>query len=90
MNRAYNQAQKLGAEIFISKGIRLICECKPNIIEVENISQITARTIVIAMVAEYRKPQLKNLSRFEGQGVYYVTTLVEAQFCDGGEMIAVG
>ncbi len=88
--RAYIQAQKFGAEILISKGMRLICERKPYIIEVENGAQIPARTIMIATGAEYRRPTLKNLSRFEGLGIYYATTLVEAQSCDGGEVIVVG
>ena len=88
--RAYIQAQKFGAEILISKCTRLICERKPYIIEVENGSRIPARTIVIATGAEYRRPPLKNLSRFEGLGIYYATTLVDAQNCDGGEAIVVG
>ena len=88
--RAYIQAQKFGAEILISKGTRLICEHKPYIIEVENGALIPARTIVIATGAEYRRPPLKNLSRFEGLGIYYATTLVDAQYCDGGEAIVVG
>lgn len=45
---------------------------------------------MIATGAEYRRPSLKNLSRFEGLGIYYATTLVDAQSCDGGEAIVVG
>jgi thioredoxin reductase (NADPH) len=88
--RAYLQAQKFGAEILISKCTRLICETKPYIIELENGARIPARTIVIATGAEYRKLPLKNLSRFEGLGVCYATTLVDAQNCKGGEAIVVG
>jgi thioredoxin reductase (NADPH) len=88
--RAYIQAQKFGAEILIAKGIRLICDRKPYIVQVENGSRIPARTIVIATGAEYRRPPLKNLSRFEGLGIYYATTLVDAQSCDGGEAIVIG
>src|SRR4051794_2690188 len=89
-SRAYIQAQKFGAEILISKCTRLICETKPYIIELENGARIPARTIVIATGAEYRKLPLKNLSRFEGLGVCYATTLVDAQNCKGGEAIVVG
>ena len=88
--RAYLQAQKFGAEILIAKGTRLVCEHKPYIVEVENGARIPARTIMIATGAEYRRPPLKNLSRFEGLGIYYATTLVDAQSCDGGEVIVVG
>ena len=45
---------------------------------------------MIATGAQYRRPPLKNLSRFEGLGIYYATTLVEAQSCDGGEAIVIG
>jgi thioredoxin reductase (NADPH) len=45
---------------------------------------------VIATGAEYRRPQLKNLSHFECAGVYYGATFVEAQLCDGEEVIVVG
>ncbi len=88
--RAYHQAQKFGAQILISKGIRLLCNRKPYIVELENGAQIPTRTIVVATGAEYRKPQLKNLSRFEGAGVYYGATFMEAQLCSGEEVIVVG
>src|SRR3954452_19246927 len=79
--RAYLQAQKFGADILIAKCIRLVCEQKPYIIEVANGARIPARNIVIATGVEYRRPSLKNLSHFEGLGIYYATTLVDAQNC---------
>jgi thioredoxin reductase (NADPH) len=88
--RAYNQAQKFGAQLLISKGTRLACESKPYVVEVENGARIPTRTIVIATGAEYRRPPFKNLSRFEGAGVYYGATFVEAQLCGGEEVIVVG
>ena len=88
--RAYNQAQKFGADILIAKATRLICDRKPYLVEVENGSRISARTIMIATGAEYRRPPCKNLLRFEGAGVYYGATFVEAQLCGGEEVIVVG
>ena len=88
--RAYNQAQKFGAQMLIAKGTRLACDRKPYVVEVENGARIPARTIVIATGAEYRRPPLENLSRFEGAGVYYGATFVEAQSCGGEEVIVVG
>jgi thioredoxin reductase (NADPH) len=88
--RAYTQAQKFGAQMLIAKGTRLACDSKPYIVEVENGARIPARTIVIATGAEYRRPSLENLSRFEGTGVYYGATYVEAQSCGGEEVIVVG
>jgi thioredoxin reductase (NADPH) len=68
--RAYHQAQKFGAVMRIVKATRLVCDHKPYVVEVENGARIPAHTVVIATGAEYRRPQLKNLSRFEGAGVY--------------------
>jgi thioredoxin reductase (NADPH) len=88
--RAYNQAQKFGAQVLIAKGTRLACDHKPYVVEVENGARIPARTIVIATGAEYRRPPLENLLHFEGAGVYYGATFVEAQLCSGEEVIVVG
>ena len=88
--RAYFQAQKFGAEILITKGTKLLCDRKPYVVEVENGARIPARAVVIATGADYRKPQSKNLPRFEGAGVYYAATFMEAQLCQGEEVIVVG
>jgi thioredoxin reductase (NADPH) len=88
--RAYLQAQKFGAHMLIAKATRLICDRKPYVIELENGTRISTRTIVIATGAQYRKLPLENLSRFEGAGIYYGATFVEAQLCGGEEVIVVG
>ena len=88
--RDYLQAQKFGADILIARATRLICEHKPYVVEVENGARIPARTVVMTTGAEYRRPPCKNLPRFEGAGVYYGATFVEAQLCCGEEVIVVG
>jgi thioredoxin reductase (NADPH) len=88
--RAYSQTQKFGAQVLIAKGTRLACDRKPYVVEVENGARIQTRTIVIATGAEYRRLPLENLSRFEGAGVYYGATFVEAQSCSGEEVIVIG
>ena len=49
-----------------------------------------ARAVIIATGAEYRTLPIENLSQFEGSGVYYGATFVEAQLCGGEEVIVVG
>jgi thioredoxin reductase (NADPH) len=88
--RAYLQAQKFGADILVAKATRLICDRKPYVVELENGARISTRTVVIATGAQYRKLPLENLSHFEGAGVYYGATFVEAQLCGGEEVIVVG
>jgi thioredoxin reductase (NADPH) len=87
--RAYIQAQKFGAEILIAKATRLMCDRKPYVIEVESGVRISARTLMIATGAQYRRLPLQNLSRFEGAGVYYGATFVEAQLCGREEDVIV-
>lgn len=89
--RAYTQAQKFGAQLLIAKGARrILCEKKPYALETEDGSRILARTVVIATGAEYRKLSVPNLSQFEGAGVYYGATFMEAQLCAGEEVVVVG
>jgi thioredoxin reductase (NADPH) len=76
--------------MLIARGTRLSCERKPYVVEVETGARIPARTVVIATGAEYRKPPLESLLRFEGTGFYYGATFVEAQLCTGEEVIVVG
>jgi thioredoxin reductase (NADPH) len=88
--RAYAQAQKFGAQMLLANATRLICTQIPYVVELENGTRIPSRAIVIATGARYRKLALENLSRFEGVGVYYGATFVEAQLCSGEEVVVVG
>jgi thioredoxin reductase (NADPH) len=89
--RAYTQAQKFGAQLMIAKGAKqLACDRKPYAIEIENGQRVPARAVIIATGAEYRKLPLENVSQFEGAGVYYGATFIEARLCRGQEVIVVG
>jgi thioredoxin reductase (NADPH) len=89
-SRAYLQAEKFGAHMLVARAARLSCDSKPYVVELENGTRISTRTVLIATGAQYRKLPLENLSRFEGAGVYYGATFVEAQLCGGEEVIVVG
>jgi thioredoxin reductase (NADPH) len=89
--RAYAQAQKFGADIMIATGAtKLACERQPYSVDVGEGTRVSSRSLIIATGAEYRKPQLERLSRFEGAGVYYAATPMEAQLCVGDDVIVVG
>jgi thioredoxin reductase (NADPH) len=89
--RAYNQAEKFGAQLMIATGAQqLACKNKPYAIDVGNGSKVSGRTVVIATGAEYRRLPLANLSQFEGAGVYYGATFIESQLCRDAEVIVVG
>ena len=89
--RAYAQAQKFGAQMLIAKDAKgLACDRRPYAVLIGDGESVPARTVVIASGAQYRKLQLENLSQFEGAGVYYGATHLEAQLCGGEEVIVVG
>jgi thioredoxin reductase (NADPH) len=90
--RAYAQAQKFGASVMIAKGaVGLTCEPKCHGVRLGDGAIISARTVIIATGARYRKPPLANIAEFEGAGVYYNATFMEeAQLGDGDEVIVVG
>jgi thioredoxin reductase (NADPH) len=89
--RAYTQAQKFGAQIMIAKcAKRLTCDRKPYAIELDDGKTVSARAMVIASGAVYRKLSIENASRFEGAGIYYGATFVESQLCGNEEVIVVG
>jgi thioredoxin reductase (NADPH) len=90
-SRAYNQAQKFGAQIMIAKGAReLACARRPYAIRIDDQLLVPARTVIIASGAAYRRLDVADLSRFEGAGVYYGATFIEAQLCRGDEVVVVG
>ncbi|HVQ36831.1 MAG TPA: FAD-dependent oxidoreductase [Pyrinomonadaceae bacterium] len=89
--RAFTQAQKFGAQVLIAKDAKgLTCDRKPYAIQIDDGQHIPARAVVIATGAQYRRLPLDNLSQFEGAGVYYAATHLEAQLCGGEEVIVVG
>jgi thioredoxin reductase (NADPH) len=89
--RAFTQAEKFGAQVVIAKSAaRLDCDNKPYAVETDDSLRVAARTVIIATGAAYRKPAVENLPRFEGNGVYYAATFMEAQLCRGEEVIVVG
>ena len=89
--RAITQAQKFGAKMMVARSVvKLHCEQRPYRVELDDGSSLAARAIVIATGAQYKKPALENLKKFEGLGVYYGATYIEAQLCGNEEVIVVG
>jgi thioredoxin reductase (NADPH) len=89
--RALTQAQKFGAQMYVARTIvKLNCDQRPYRLFLDDGSVLSARTIVIATGAQYNKPAIPNLKKFEGLGVYYGATYIESQLCGGDEVIVVG
>lgn len=95
MARAATQAQKFGAELAIPLQVeRLECSphpgCQPVRLHLSNGQSARARGVVIASGARYRKPAIAGLDRFEGAGVSYWASPVEAKLCAGETVALVG
>jgi thioredoxin reductase (NADPH) len=91
--RAFNQAQKFGAEIALPlEVVRLVCDPSGETpqLELSNGAIVRARTVVIASGARYRRPDIANLADFEGAGISYWASPVEARLCAGEEVALVG
>jgi thioredoxin reductase (NADPH) len=89
--RAFVQAQKFGAHIGIPCEVKaLYCEKQPPVVELADGRRIAARTVVIASGAEYRRPAVEDLERFERHGVYYWATPLEAKLCRKEPVLLVG
>ena len=70
--------------------VRLECARRPYKVVLDNGVALVARSVVIATGAQYNKPRIANLAIFEGQGVYYGATYMEAQLCGDDDIIVVG
>jgi thioredoxin reductase (NADPH) len=91
--RAFNQAQKFGVEMAIPcEVMRLDCRKADGffVLEREGEQPIRARSVVIATGARYRRPVVADLQSYEGKGVWYWASPIEAKLCSGQDVIIVG
>jgi thioredoxin reductase (NADPH) len=89
--RAFTQAEKFGAQVAITRSAaKLLCETKPYAVQLSNGETVRARAVVIASGVRYRKLALENIARFEGAGISYAATKMEATYCENEVAIIVG
>jgi len=89
--RAHIQAQKFGARISVSHEVmKLDCSSHPYRLVLDDKTSLRARSIVIATGARYRKLDVLNYDKFEGQGIHYAATAMEAQICADENIVVVG
>jgi thioredoxin reductase (NADPH) len=95
MARAYNQAQKFGAEMAIpTEAIGLAPahngDDQRYVLKLPNDERAAARSVVIASGARYRRLAVENLEAFEASSVHYWASPLEAKLCAGQEVALVG
>jgi thioredoxin reductase (NADPH) len=85
------QARKFGVRIQVdSRVTALSSDGNSHQVRFDDGRVVTARSIIIATGARYNRLPLDRLSDFEGVGVYYAATQMEAQACAGGPVVVVG
>ncbi|HEX5230439.1 MAG TPA: FAD-dependent oxidoreductase [Bryobacteraceae bacterium] len=90
-SRAFVQAEKFGAQIAVARSAAALkCMKPPYVLQLSDGGSVRCRSMIVATGAQYRRLDLPNLKHFEGAGVYYGATPVEAQVCSGQEVAIVG
>ena len=85
------QAQRLGARLnapCVAAGLR--AEHGFHVVVLADGSEIPCRSVIVASGARYRRLAVDDLQRFEGAGVYYAATDLEARICSGRDVTVVG
>jgi thioredoxin reductase (NADPH) len=97
MTRAFAQAQKFGAEFSLSTEVTGLDHTSErsgpdpvHILELADGRRVRARAVVIATGARYRRPEIPNLDAFEGRGVSYWASPVEARLCRNEDVALLG
>jgi thioredoxin reductase (NADPH) len=97
MSRAFAQAQKFGAEFSLSTEVTGLDRSSESsdpdpvhILELADGRRVRARTVVVATGARYRRPEIPNLAAFEGRGVSYWASPVEARLCRNEDVVLLG
>jgi thioredoxin reductase (NADPH) len=91
--RAFTQAQKFGADIMIPMAVKSL-DCTRGdgafALALDGGETLRARSVVVASGARYRRPDIERLDSFEGRGVWYWASPVEARLCAAQEIVLVG
>lgn len=89
--RAYVQAQKFGARMVIpAEAIRPDLTEVPLALRLDDGRRVKAQTVVVATGARYRRLNIPNLTDFEGRGIWYWASPIEARLCRDEEIVLVG
>ncbi|MGA2292224.1 FAD-dependent oxidoreductase [Bradyrhizobium sp.] len=91
--RAFSQTQKFGAEIMIPVEVKSLDCARTDgafALTLDGGAALRARSIVVASGARYRRPEIDNLDRFEGRGVFYWASPIEARLCAAQDIVLVG
>src|SRR6476660_1553014 len=91
--RAFTQAQKFGADVMIPMRVKAL-DCTRTdgafALTLDGGDTLRSRAVVVASGARYRRPEIENLEKFEGRGVWYWASPIEARLCAEQDIVLVG
>jgi thioredoxin reductase (NADPH) len=90
-SRAAVQALRLGARLNAPcEVVGLRPEGSFHVVVLKDGSEIPTRSVIVASGARYQRLDAEDLERFEGAGVYYAATDLEARVCGGSRVMVIG
>jgi thioredoxin reductase (NADPH) len=91
-SRAQIQAVKFGVRFSLARAVTGIRRTGEGFFELalSEGARVRARAVVVASGANYRKLALHDATRFDGRGVYYAATAMEAELCRDADVVVVG
>ncbi len=85
------QAQKFGAQLSVPRLVKVLrLDGGARVVVLEDGTELHARAIVVASGIEYKRLDVPRLEDFEGAGIYYAATEMEARLCSGDDTVVVG
>ena len=89
--QAQIQAEKFGATMAVCRTVTGIdCSEEPFLVNLDGDKTVTAKAVVIATGANYRKLKVTGMERFEGAGIHYSATPIDVHPCVGQPVVIVG
>jgi thioredoxin reductase (NADPH) len=91
IQRSLLQAEKFGARLSVPSKVRSLgIEAGERILTFEDGSRLRSRCVLIATGVSYRRLEVPNFSEFQGAGIYYAASEMEANLCRGEDVVVVG
>jgi thioredoxin reductase (NADPH) len=85
------QAQRFGARISVPCTVKSLgIDGGERVVTLTDGTRLRTRCVLVASGVSYRKLEIPNFSEFEGAGIYYAATDMEARLCRGEEIVVVG
>ncbi|MBM7066563.1 FAD-dependent oxidoreductase [Actibacterium sp. 188UL27-1] len=86
------QAMKFGTRFAMPRRVRSLEKLPAGhfCAQLDDGTEIGAKAIIVATGVQYRRLPLHRLEDFEGAGIYYAATDIEARYCRGSEVVVIG